>query len=125
MTRNSKESKQDATEPQQVFLNSFNHMCLTHYSNPSLTVSELASLLNMGERQLQRKVKALTAQSPIQVLKTIRLMQAKFLLEQGEQPTKVAYSCGFSNYEYFSRSFKAKFTHSPKHYQNQYTASPD
>jgi AraC-like DNA-binding protein len=55
----------------------------------------------------------------MQILRDIRLQQAKTAIEQGEQITQVAYSCGFSGYDHFSRSFKEKFGQTPKQCQHQ------
>ncbi len=102
---------------QQKIIDQLNLVCEQHYQNGEFGIDDLAEHMNMGKRQLQRKIKALSGLSPITILNDMRLNKARAGIERGEQITQVAYSCGFNSYDYFSRVFKDKFGQSPKFYQ--------
>lgn len=69
-------------------------------------IEEIASMLNMSARTLQRKLKeeAVTFQ---EIVESVKIEQAKNLLSQGESSIKeIAYLVGYSSVQSFSRSFK-------------------
>ena len=77
-------------------------------------VEKLCTEIGVSERQLQRKLKAVTNKSPIQLISSVRLHRAKqLLLESDCNVAEVAYQTGFSNPSYFSKSFKKEFGQSP------------
>lgn len=82
--------------------------------NEELSVSELAREVGFSPAQLHRKLKALTNKSANQLIVEIRLNKAKYMLENNlGSVSEVAYSVGYSNLSYFSRTFKEKFGTSP------------
>jgi CheY-like chemotaxis protein len=101
---------------QQAFIDKLNAVCEQHYQNGQFGIDELEEQMNMSKRQLQRKVKALCGTTPLSILKEVRLEKARVAIENGEQITQVAYSCGFNSYDVFSRAFKEKYQLSPKQY---------
>ncbi|MCZ6817899.1 MAG: ATP-binding protein, partial [Calditrichaeota bacterium] len=73
-------------------------------------VEQLSLKVNMSARQLHRKVHALTARSPVELIRTVRLQRARQLLEQKTGSiSEIAYQVGFSNLSYFARMFKEAF----------------
>lgn len=86
----------------------------THYSNDDFSVSDLADVMAMSERNLQRKVRDVFSMSPTAFIKRYRLTVAKRLLIQGHSTHEVCYSVGFSSVGHFNRSFKQEFGFSPK-----------
>ena len=88
-----------------------------NHKNCDFSVQDLASLLAMSDRQLQRKLKALLNISPLEALKKYRLKQAKKQLETGKQVGVVAQNCGFSSQSYFGRCFKEEYGLTPKAFQ--------
>lgn len=99
------------------FLQRVNNCIGELYSEQSLNTSQLAEQLGFSSRQLQRKLKSLTDQSPAELIKQHRLTRAKEQLEQGEAIKVVAFNCGFSTTAYFSSSFKNYFGLTPKQVQ--------
>jgi AraC-like DNA-binding protein len=83
------------------------------HAEPTFAVCQLASALAMSERQLQRKLKALTGLTPAEYLRAHRLRQALKRLHAGERPGEVAYAVGFGSQAYFSTCFKAQFGFTP------------
>ncbi len=75
---------------------------------------ELSRQLNMSRRHLQRKIRALTGQSPADFIRTIRLRQARDLFARhAGNVSEIAFRVGFNNLSYFARCFKDEFGVSP------------
>ena len=75
---------------------------------------EFASSMNVSSSLLYQKIKALTGQSPIDFIKTIRLNYALELLESRQYSiVELSEMCGFSSANYFSTVFKKHFGKSP------------
>lgn len=73
-------------------------------------VDQLADAVNLSVSQLQRKLKAITGQSPINLIQQIRMEKAIELLRTGKDNIgEVAYQLGFENPGYFSKVFKKYF----------------
>lgn len=80
-----------------------------HFSDPNVTVGDMASALLVEERTLQRKLKALYAQTPTDFLHNYRIHQAtEYLKDPSLTIQEVAYQCGYNSTGYFSKTF-AKF----------------
>ncbi|UJF22194.1 AraC family transcriptional regulator [Shewanella sp. OMA3-2] len=84
-----------------------------HYGE-SVEVDTLAGLVNMSPSAFHRCFKEVTASSPIQYLKKIRLTRAKELLQAQKLKVKdVATQVGYESSTQFSREFKRYFSQSP------------
>ncbi len=82
--------------------------------NELFGVESLCAEMGISERQVQRKIKAITNKSPNQLISSVRLHRAKeLLLENTYNISEVAYQTGFSNPSYFSKSFKKEFGVTP------------
>ncbi|MGB1216410.1 MAG: response regulator, partial [Saprospiraceae bacterium] len=78
------------------------------------SVSILGTELNMSRSQLFRKIKALTGDSPSIFIRTIRLNQAKYLLEKNAgNVSEISFRTGFNSLAYFNRCFKEQFGMNP------------
>lgn len=78
--------------------------------NELLSVEDIASKVGFSRTQLHRKLKALTNKSAGQLVNEIRLNTAKTMLAQNVgSVSEVAYSVGYTNMSYFTKSFKEKF----------------
>ncbi len=78
--------------------------------NELLSVENIASKVGFSRAQLHRKLKALTNKSTGQLVNEIRLNNAKTMLSKKVgSVSEVAYSVGYSNMSYFTKSFKEKF----------------
>lgn len=75
------------------------------------TAPELARRMGISERQLFRKVKALTSFTPNDYLNNIRFNKAKQYFEDGTYDTvaNTAKAVGFKDPGYFSKKFKERF----------------
>ncbi len=85
-----------------------------HLSNEHFSVEMLCKEIGVSERQLQRKLKAITNKSPNKLICSIRLHRAKeMIINQQDTIAEIAYQAGFSNPSYFSKCFKKEFAVSP------------
>jgi len=81
-------------------------------------VGVLQDKMAMSRSQLFRKMKALTGESPVRLIRLMRLKLAASLIEKGEDSiTDILMSVGFSNPSYFARCFKEKYGVTPKAFQ--------
>lgn len=117
----SKDNKSSSILPKkdQEFVDLLYEIIKTNYCNPILSRKKIANEMAVSERQLQRKVKALIDQNPMDVLREYRLNKSKELLKDGYQVSQVADQCGFNSVSYFSQCFKAHCGLSPKKFQQQ------
>lgn len=77
-------------------------------------VEMLCREIGVSERQVQRKLKAITNKSPNQLISSVRLHRAKELLFANTlNVSEIAFRSGFSNPSYFSKIFKKEFGTSP------------
>ena len=92
---------------------------LNNISNPDLNVELISSELFVSLRQLQRKMAAITGDSPNKFIRTIRLNRAAELLaNKTGNVTEIAFEVGFNNLSWFARSFKEQFGVLPSEYSN-------
>ena len=78
--------------------------------NEFFSVEDLAGAVAFSRSQLHRKLKALTGESPTNLIREFRLTRAKELLEKGHgNVSEVAIEVGYSSLSYFTRSFKEAF----------------
>ena len=76
-----------------------------HYDD-KLDVEQLASMANMSTSTFHRNFKQITASSPIQYVKKLRLSKAKDLLQdQGIKVKQAAAQVGYESATQFSREF--------------------
>ena len=87
------------------------------YTNADFGVPQMQQALAMSKTQLHRKLKALTNESPGELLRNFRLKRAAQLLSQkADTVTQIAYRVGFNNLSYFAKCFKALYGVSPSSY---------
>ena len=80
-----------------------------------LTSTELANMIGISRRQLERLFRVHLEQSPLHYYQQIRLKAARKLLEQTSMSvTEVASASGFSSTDHFSRRFKLLFGVPPR-----------
>ena len=71
--------------------------------------------MDMSKMQLYRKLKMLTSLAGNEFIRSIRLQQARILLEKGSlNVSEVAYQVGFNDPAYFTRAFKKQYGLAPK-----------
>ena len=84
-----------------------------------IKISFLANLSNYSERQFIRVFKEAFNSTPTEYITNIRIKTAKHLLAASNYSvTEIAYRCGFSDSNYFSRTFKKETGISPTYYRS-------
>jgi signal transduction histidine kinase/DNA-binding response OmpR family regulator len=101
---------------EQRFVQRLSNAIEAGYSSPDFGLREMAAAVSMSERQVQRKLKALTSLSPVEYLRGFRLRRAEGLLKAGRTVTVVAGEVGFASASYFTRCFKAEYGVAPADY---------
>ena len=105
---------QEAKTPEDPFLLKFRNYIEAHLTDSDLNVETIGAELGLSRVQLYRKIKALTGQSPVELLRTARLNKGRQLLQTtGKTVSEVAYEVGFTAPSYFTKCFKDEFGISP------------
>lgn len=85
--------------------------------NPQLSVESIADLFNISRSQVYRKIKALTGQTVVEFIRTVRLKYALKLMEEKRYNlSEIADRSGFNSLSYFTRSFKDQYGKAPSEY---------
>lgn len=94
-------------------------------NNPDFKIEDLADSMKMGRSMFYRKIKSILGVSPIDFVKDMRVKRSVQLLNSGEYTvSEVAYMCGFSSPQYFSRVFKAAMECTPTEYKENHASKP-
>ena len=88
----------------------------------ALQVSQLAAMVNITPRTLNRRFQACVAMRPIEYIQAVRIEQAKRLLELGDVSIKsLADQVGYDDISSFTRLFKRATELTPKEYQDKFS----
>jgi len=88
--------------------------CETHYDEP-VTLEQLAGLARMSKSTLLRRFQAALNTTPMAHLIALRIRHASRLLRETDLTvTEIAFRTGFSDSNYFSRTFRAHTGTSPR-----------
>lgn len=82
----------------------------------TITLDDLSSLVGLSKYHFLRSFTRQKGISPYSYLETIRISNAKKLLEQGIRPMEVAFQTGFSDQSHFTNFFKKLIGLTPKQY---------
>lgn len=105
-------------QQQAVFLEKLDTIVVEQLNNPAFSVPELAKSCQMSQTQVYRKLKALLGKTPSQFIRSIRLAKGKELLENSDlNIAEIAYEVGFTDPNYFSRTFQQEFGVSPRDFR--------
>ena len=86
-------------------------------SNSAFSVEELSKIVGLSRNHLYRKVIEITNQSPVELIRNLRLEKAAKLLRQNKSYiSEVAYISGFTEVSYFRKIFKDFFGVSPSEF---------
>lgn len=97
-----------------LFLQKLVKVVRDRLDDPDLAVADLCRAVNLSNMQVNRKLKALTGRTPSRFIRSIRLEKGMELLQTTELTiSEIAYDVGFSDPNYFSRSFSEEFGHPP------------
>ncbi len=118
LLKDKKEDEETANE-EMGFLSKLVSFIEEHLAEEELNVMQLANQIGMSRPVLYRKVKQLTGLSIIEMINAVRLRTASTLLGNKELSiAEVAYSVGFSDPKWFSKTFKAFYGITPSQFIN-------
>jgi transcriptional regulator GlxA family with amidase domain len=93
-----------------------------HY-NTENPVSRMVQLSLLPERTFKRRFTLATGMSPIEYVHTLRLEEAKHMLEHGDAPVEaIAVEVGYQDASFFSRLFRRKVALTPAAYRRKFGA---
>ena len=91
-----------------------------HYSAPS-PVAAMVRLSGLAERSFKRRFEQATGMPPLEYAHTVRLEEAKQMLESGDQPIEaIANEVGYEDAGFFSRLFRRKVNLTPAQYRKRF-----
>ena len=103
-----------------LFAEQLNEAIRKHISNPNLKMDDLGEELGLSRVQLYRKVKAITGQTPVELLRQMRLQRAYALLGSTTKTVaEIAFEVGFNTPGYFSKCFKEQYGKLPMELREQ------
>ncbi|RBP53120.1 GlxA family transcriptional regulator [Arenicella xantha] len=106
-----------------TFLSNAEYAIRKAYYKP-MSAGDLAGIMSVSERTLNRKLKELTGQTPKSFIDGIRIRHACTLLITSNKSVKeIAYSLGYSDDSVFRRLFKREMKMTPSSYQQLKTVS--
>jgi len=95
-----------------------------HYTEP-FRIEELAAMVGMSASAFHRHFRTVTAMTPIQFQKKIRLQEARLrLVGLGEDVTSAGYAVGYDSPSQFSREYRREFGTPPSRDATRLTAEP-
>lgn len=93
-----------------------------HYATPA-PVAAMIELSGLAERSFKRRFAQATGMSPLEYVHTVRLEEAKQMLEAGNQPIEaIANEVGYEDPGFFSRLFKRHVNLTPAQYRRRFGA---
>lgn len=89
-----------------------------------LPTEEIARLVNVSRRQLERLFKQHLDDMPSRFYTELRLARARRLLQHsGQSILQIALACGFASGSHFSNAYRARFGHTPRDERSQRAAA--
>lgn len=102
----------------QDFLRKLTETVHAHLDDPDFNITTFTKEVGISRTLLHLKIKKLVNLSTSEFVRTIRLQKAAQLLKESDiSVSVVAYKVGFSDPNYFSRSFKEKYNKTPSEYK--------
>lgn len=93
-----------------------------HYDEPS-PVASMVRLSGLAERSFKRRFQQATGMPPLEYVHTLRLEEAKQMLEAGDQPIEaIANEVGYEDAGFFSRLFQRQVNLTPAQYRKRFGA---
>lgn len=104
--------------PEETFLKKLKEAVEVNMDDTEFGPAQLSESVAMGQMQVYRKLKALTGKTPSQFIRSIRLERGMKLLQTTEMTiSEIAYEVGFSDPNYFSRTFQMMYKITPSEFR--------
>lgn len=107
-----------AEKQEDAFLKKLRSIVDAHLESEDFGIGELCKELSVSRTQLHRKLKALTNKSTSQVIRTIRMQEAKkLLLNPDLNISEIGYAVGYGNPSHFTQEFTKEFGEAPSFFR--------
>ncbi len=114
----SQESK-DLQTPEEQFVQRFNDIVREYLDDETLSVEVIADKMAMSRTQLYRMIKQLTNYSPNEIIRNVRMQEARAMLNKGTMAiSEVAYKTGFTSPSYFTKCYTEFYGEKPSERNN-------
>ena len=108
---------EEVQDPDDRFLQRLMNILEENIADTEFNVSKLVREIGMSRPVLFRKTKMLTGLSVIDLIRNVRMKKAEMLLKQKKLSiSEVAFTVGFSDPKYFSKSFRSQYGKPPSQY---------
>lgn len=108
------------TSMDEAFLKKVMAAVEAHIDQPAFVAGSLAQKAGLSPRQLTRKLRALTGQSPREFIRTIRLKRAAQLLQKNAGTvTEICFEVGFQSIAHFAKAFRKQFEVTPSQFRKK------
>ena len=88
------------------------HHIHEHLDEP-VAADQLAELVHMSRTAFFSTFRDVMGSSPLQYVKTVKLLEAQRLIHEGHRVSEAGYAVGYTNLSQFSREYKRQFGHPP------------
>jgi len=93
-----------------------------HYQEPT-PVAGMVRLSGLAERSFKRRFQQATGMAPLEYVHTLRIEEAKQMLEASEEPIEaIANEVGYEDAGFFARLFRRKVSLTPAAYRRRFSA---
>jgi len=103
----------------QEFLSKLSEILEKGFSNPNITIEDIANELNTSRTSLHLNLKRILNKNATELLNEYRLKKAVIMLENNMPVNEIAYYCGYNDPNYFSRVFKRVYGDTPINYKRK------
>ena len=102
-------------------MDKFTEIIENEIDNVNFSVDQLVAQMGIARTKLFTKLKAITGQTPSDLIMTIRLKRAAYLLKNNPELniSEISDRTGFSFPKYFSKCFKKKYHVTPQAYRKE------
>ena len=103
------------------FMDKVTEIIENEIDNVNFSVDQLVAQMGIARTKLFTKLKAITGQTPSDLIMTIRLKRAAYLLKNNPELniSEISDRTGFSFPKYFSKCFKKKYHVTPQAYRKE------
>ena len=96
---------------------------IAHHYNESAPVAAMVRLSGLPERSFKRRFQQATGMSPLEYVHTLRLEEAKQMLESSDDPVEaIANEVGYEDAGFFGRLFRRQVSLTPAQYRKRFGA---
>ena len=115
-----KDTKQTFTQIDKMLLDKMRIIVEQNISDADFNVASLADHMNMSRSTLMRKIKIITGKTPLQFIRDIKIESAcQMLKNRTVSVAEVANRLGYTDSDYFTKTFRDSVGMSPSEWQRQ------